>query len=68
MALKYAFEQMGMETVFADTVLKNTRSQHVLEKVGFRFIAQDGTFRYYKMTREDYDENTAAKEAQREHP
>ena len=33
--MKYAFEQMNMNTVFADAVRKNTRSQHVLEKVGF---------------------------------
>lgn len=56
LALKYAFEEMGMETVFADTVLKNTRSRHVLEKVGFRFIVQDEMFRYYKMTKGEYDE------------
>ena len=35
LALEYAFGSLGMETVFADAVHKNKRSQHVLEKVGF---------------------------------
>lgn len=48
LALEYAFEQMGMETVFADTILTNTRSQHVLEKVGFVETVSDDTFRYYR--------------------
>ena len=33
--LQYAFEVLDMVAVNADAVLKNTRSQHVLEKVGF---------------------------------
>lgn len=45
--LRYAFEEMGMLAVNADAVLKNTRSQHVLEKVGFHFVREDDTFRYY---------------------
>ena len=51
LALEYAFDQMGMETVFADSIHRNTRSQHVLEKVGFRKIAQDDTFVYYRCDR-----------------
>ena len=35
LALLHAFNQMDMETVFADSILKNTRSRHVLENVGF---------------------------------
>ena len=46
--LQYAFEKMGMETVNAKAVLKNTRSQHVLEKVGFRYTHEDESFRYYR--------------------
>lgn len=30
------------------TALRNTRSQHVLEKVGFTFINEDSTFKYYR--------------------
>ena len=46
--LQYAFEKMGMEAVNAKAVLKNTCSQHVLEKVGFRYIYEDDTFKYYR--------------------
>ena len=49
LAIKYAFEELGMNAVNADTVLKNTRSQHVMEKVGFKFLREDGDFRYYKI-------------------
>ena len=47
LALDYAFDVLGMETVNADAVLKNKRSQHVLEKVGFVYVREDETFRYY---------------------
>lgn len=48
LALQYAFDQLGMAAVNADVVLKNTRSQHVLEKVGFQFVKEEGIFRYYR--------------------
>ena len=46
--LKYAFEELGMVAVNAEAALKNTRSQHVLEKVGFRYVREDETFKYYR--------------------
>ncbi len=46
--LDYAFSQLGMKTVYADAILKNTRSQHILEKVGFAFAGEDDRFRYYR--------------------
>lgn len=52
LAVGYAFDTLGMDTVFADTVLKNTRSQHVLEKAGFRFCREEGLFRYYRIDRQ----------------
>lgn len=51
MAVRYAFEEMGMAAVNADTVIGNTRSRHVLEKVGFEFVRTDGIFHYYRMER-----------------
>lgn len=51
LALGYAFDELGMEAVNADTVIKNTRSQHVLEKAGFRFIREQDGFRYYRCAR-----------------
>lgn len=49
--LKIAFEQLGMVAVNADAVLKNTRSQHVLEKAGFCYVREDGNFKYYRCVR-----------------
>lgn len=48
LVLKYAFEELGMVAVNADVALKNTRSQHVLEKVGFRYTHEDEIFQYYR--------------------
>lgn len=50
-AVKYAFDELGMAAVNADTIIKNTRSQHVLEKAGFKFIREDGNFKYYRIER-----------------
>lgn len=47
LALEYAFTKMGMDTVYADALLKNTRSRHVLEKVGFHETHRDAIFAYY---------------------
>lgn len=52
--LEYAFQTLEMETIIADSVLKNRRSQHTLEKVGFREISRDDTFLYYQISRSDW--------------
>ncbi len=54
LALQYAFEILGLQTVFADCVQKNARSQHVLEKVGFLPIKEDDRFKYYRFDRENW--------------
>lgn len=51
LALRYAFEVLGLEAVNADTVVKNTRSQHILEKLGFQHLRGEGGFRYYRCQR-----------------
>ena len=51
LAVEFAFDKLGMTAVNADAVLKNTRSQHVLEKVGFRLVGEDGMFKYYRIER-----------------
>lgn len=48
LALEYAFNKLGMETVFAESILKNARSQHVLKKVGFIEASRDEAFIYYR--------------------
>ena len=54
MALELGFGSFGMETILADSLLPNARSQHVLRKLGFRQTAEDEHFRYYRITREEY--------------
>lgn len=51
LAISYAFNELGLETVFADSIIKNVRSQHILEKLGFEFLREDDGFRYYKLDR-----------------
>ena len=48
LALEYVFDVLEIETVYADTILKNKRSQHVLEKVGFVKYRQDKSYCYYR--------------------
>ncbi len=62
LALEKAFGEFGMETVLADCLLKNTRSQHVLKKLGFRFVSEDGHLKYYRITREEFAARKAAVE------
>lgn len=51
LALQYAFDTLGMAAVNADTIEQNTRSQHVLEKVGFQFVKEENGFKYYRFVR-----------------
>ena len=51
LALEYAFENLDVDAVYAYTILKNTRSQHVLEKVGFRYICEKNGLKYYRYNR-----------------
>ena len=48
MALEYACENLGVNAVYAYTILKNTRCQHVLEKVGFKYKSEKDGFKYYR--------------------
>jgi RimJ/RimL family protein N-acetyltransferase len=48
LAVAYVFYELDIPTLYADAIRKNRRSQHVLEKVGFRKIDQDERFVYYK--------------------
>lgn len=47
--LDYAFGTLGLGCVYADTVLRNKKSQRVLEKVGFIQTHSDGEFCYYRI-------------------
>ena len=52
LAVDYVFQVLDIPTVYADTIQTNTRSQHVLEKVGFVFLREDENFKYYRIDRE----------------
>ena len=51
LALQYAFDVLGMRAVNANTIIQNTRSQHVLEKVGFKYLREENGFKYYRCER-----------------
>ena len=51
LALQYAFDVLGMRAVNANTIFKNTRSQHVLEKVGFKYLREENGIKYYRCER-----------------
>ena len=48
LAIIYAIEKLELKTIFADTLINNKRSQHVLEKNGFQKIGRDSQYFYYK--------------------
>lgn len=47
------FRVLDIPVLYADTLVTNTRSRHVLEKVGFRLLREEGDFKYYSIRRED---------------
>ena len=51
LAIEYVFNELDIPVLYADSILSNKRSQHVLEKVGFRLIKEEGDFRYYCIER-----------------
>ncbi len=51
LAIRYVFCELDIPVLFADTVKTNTRSRHVLEKVGFAFLREDEDFIYYRIDR-----------------
>ena len=55
LAVEYAFRELGVDRVLADVILKNTRSQHVLQKAGFRFLREEGDFRWYCCDKRTYE-------------
>ncbi len=52
LALRRAFETLGMDAVNADVLTGNARSRHVLEKLGFRFLREADGYRYYQIRKE----------------
>lgn len=52
--IEYAFNQLGIETIYADAVHRNTRSRHVLEKIGFEHIKENEILTFYKLEKGSY--------------
>lgn len=51
LAVQYVFNELDIPILYADTIKTNTRSKHVLEKVGFTLIREDDDFYYYSIER-----------------
>ena len=51
LAIQYVFHELDSPVLYADALITNTRSQHVLEKVGFRLLREEGDFKYYSIER-----------------
>lgn len=51
LAVDYVFYELDIPTLYADSIQPNTRSQHVLEKVGFKYVNEDADFKYYRIDR-----------------
>ena len=51
LAVEYVFHQLDIPVLYADCILTNTRSQHVLEKVGFQLIGTDAERKHYCIMR-----------------
>ena len=49
--MQYAFYELDIPTLYADSIRPNTRSQHVLEKIGFTMTGEDEQFKYYRIDR-----------------
>ena len=51
LAIEYVFYELDIPVLYADSILTNTRSQHVLEKVGFQFVYADEERKHYQISR-----------------
>ena len=51
LAVDYAFDVLGAESIVAESLEKNTRSQHVLEKLGFLHQGEEDGFKRYRLER-----------------
>ena len=54
LVIDFVFHELNIPVLYADTLLTNERSQHVLEKAGFRFQRTEGEFRYYCIAKAEY--------------
>lgn len=63
--LSYAFNELKMEKVFANSLVANTRSQRVLAKAGFVLTKRDEVYFYYECSHNAwYKQNSHSKTRQ----
>lgn len=55
LAIMYAFDCLGMEHILADSITKNTRSQHILKKLGFVYQYEKDGFKHYCLNRKEWN-------------
>ncbi len=55
LAIRFVFHELDIPILYADTIQTNTRSQHVLEKLGFVLIGEDPDFKYYRIDRASFE-------------
>lgn len=48
-AVTYVFDRLNIPVLYADVIVTNVRSWHVLEKVGFTLTGEDEKYRHYKI-------------------
>lgn len=51
LAIEYVFNVLKIPELYADSVVTNKRSQHVLEKVGFKLIGESNNRKHYKISK-----------------
>ena len=49
LAVTYVFDRLNIPVLYADVIVTNVRSWHVLEKVGFTLTGEDEKYRHYKI-------------------
>ena len=53
LAIDYAFDVLGAESIFAESLIKNARSQHIMEKLGFKYFGEEEGFKQYRLEKKD---------------
>ena len=53
LAVDYAFDILGAESIFAESLIKNARSQHIMEKIGFKYTGEEDGFRQYRLEKKE---------------
>ena len=60
LALEYGFRELKMERIFADVVLKNERSRHIVEKLGFTLVGGGELHRRFVLASADYKKTSGS--------